>query len=221
MSILPSERDSLLVDNPNEPVSSGRKIVDPSVLIATAERMVSRVMVDANPEHRTRESICRWRVANLLSAVDESLFFNMVSGALDGMKKTILNQQPNGEWQPCEYEIEIREINDEAIILMGIRWTDIMGQEDVQYQNGAPAVNVNVTAKTAPAQPDSATVELLKLLAAGQLSNQDALNKLQSLAQETAAATVDVEEDVVIKEATPAPKSKNPRGRRKLVRKSD
>jgi hypothetical protein len=96
-----------------------------------------------------------------------------------------------------------------------------MGQEDVTYQNGAPSVNVNVTAKTAPAQADTATIELLKLLAAGQLSNQDALNKLQALADEATSTVVEVEEDVEIKEATPAPKSKNPRGRRKLVRKAD
>lgn len=221
MSILPPENDSLLAPNPNEPVSSGRKIVDPNVLMATAERMVSRVLVDADPDHRSRQMICRWRVSNLLSAVDESLFFNMVSAALDGMKKTILNQQPNGEWHPCDYELDIREINEEAIMLMGIRWTDQMGQEDVQYQNGAPAVNVNVTTKSEPAKPDSAMVDLLKLLAAGQLSNQEALSKLQSLAESSTVVEVDADDDEEVKAASLPPKSKNPRGRRKLVRKAD
>tara|TARA_R110002012_G_scaffold12735_7_gene56288 strand:+ start:10062 stop:10715 length:654 start_codon:yes stop_codon:yes gene_type:complete len=217
MSILPSERDSLLVPNPNDPVPSGRKIVDPNVLVATAERMISRVMVDENPDHRNREMICRWRVSNLLSAVDESLFFNMVSASLDGMKKTILNQQPNGDWHPCDYEVAIRDVDDEAVMLMGVRWTDEMGQEDVQYQNGAPSVNVNVTAKAAPAQSDAATVELLKMLAAGQLSNQDALARLQTLTE----ATADVEVEEQIQEPKASAKSKNPRGRRKLARQSD
>jgi hypothetical protein len=209
VSILPEQTETLMDDGRNI-----RKITDPTVLITVAKRMMNKVTVEANDENRTKEMIARWQVSNLLNAVDESTWHNMVSAALDGHKKTLVNQQPNGDWQPSEYEIEVREMDGRAMLMLGVRWTDERGEEDVQYHNGAPVVNLNVTTKAAP-QDNTQMLELLKMLAAGQLSANEAIAKLQS-------EPATVQPDVEIKAATTesAPKS-NPRtGKRKLARKS-
>ena len=215
MSILPEQPESLLDDKRNT-----KKVTDPTVLITIANRMVNKVTVDENPEHRSKELIARWRVSNLLSAIDEATWHNMVSAALDGQRKTLLNMQPNGDWQPTEYEVEIREVDDEAVLLLGIRWTDERGEEDVQYHNGAPSVNVSVTAKSDP-QNNEATLALLKMLAAGQLSANEAIAKLEGKIT-SAPEQAEIADDVEIKAAVETPKKKsNPRtGKRRLVRKS-
>ena len=208
MSILPEQPESLMDDKRNT-----KKVTDPSVLITIANRMVNKVVVEEDTSHRSKEMIARWRVVNLLSAVDEATWHNMISAALDGQRKTLLNIQPNGNWQPCESEVEIREDNGEAILLLGVRWTDERGEEDVQYHNGAPAVNVSVKADT---QNNEATLALLKMLAAGQLSANEAIAKLEGAISKTE------DDDIEIKAAdeTPAKKS-NPRtGKRKLIRKA-
>ena len=212
MSILPEQPESLMDDKTNT-----KKVTDPTVLITIANRMVNKVKVDENPEHRSKEMIARWRVSNLLSAVDEATWHNMISAALDGQRKTLLNIQPNGDWQPSESEVEIREVDNEAVLLLGIRWTDERGEEDVQYHNGAPAVNVNVTAKTEP-QNNDATLALLKMLAAGQLSANEAIAKLEGSISKPEAKGDDVEIKAAVE---PPAKKSNPRtGRRKLIRKT-
>ena len=208
MSILPEQPESLMDDKRNT-----KKVTDPSVLITIANRMVNKVVVEEDTSHRSKEMIARWRVVNLLSAVDEATWHNMISAALDGQRKTLLNIQPNGNWQPCESEVEIREDNGEAILLLGVRWTDERGEEDVQYHNGAPAVNVSVKADTTN---NEATLALLKMLAAGQLSANEAIAKLEGSINKME------DEDIEIKAAIePTAKKNNPRsGKRKLVRKT-
>jgi hypothetical protein len=78
-------------------------------------------------------------------------------------------------------------------------------------------VNVNVTAKTEP-QNNEATLALLKMLAAGQLSANEAIAKLEGSISKPEAK----DDDVEIKAAVEPPaKKSNPRtGRRKLIRKT-
>lgn len=175
MSILPEVNESLMKKD------TSRKVTDPTALIAVAKRMVEKVSVEEDVKNRSRNLLIKWRIANLLSAVDETTFFNMVSAGLDGHKKTLANQQPNGDWQPCGYEVEVREVRGEAVLLLGVKWTDQNGGEDVQYQNGAPIVNVTV--KT-PESNNDEMIALLKMLAAGQLSAHDAIAKLQGKKEE-------------------------------------
>ena len=211
MSILPEQPETLMAEN------TSRKLTDPTVLVATANRMVNKVLVEPDPEHRTREMIARWHVANLLSAV--------VSAALDGQKKTLNNMQSNGNWQPCAFESEIRDVEGSAVLMLGVKWTDENGGDEVQYQNGAPIVNVNVTAKTEPSGDSAMTLEILKMLAAGQVNANEAIARLEGVITsddkvEASVVNVDLksEEDVVIKEAEA--KKSNPRtaGKRSMKR---
>jgi len=195
VSILPEVPETLMKE------SNSRKLTDPSVLIATANRMLSKVTVEGNAEHRTRSLIARWHVSNLLSAIDESTWFNMVSATLDGQKKTLNNMQSNGDWQPCGFEAEIREHEGDAVLMLGVEWTDENGGEDVVYQNGAPVVNVNVTTKSEPSGDNTMTLEILKMLAEGQVNANEAISRLEGVLSSA-------DEEEVIKEAEPTAKAK-------------
>ena len=190
MSILPEVTETLMKGN------NTRMLTDPSVLIATASRMIAKVTVEGNPEHRTRSLIARWHVSNLLSAIDEATWFNMVSATLDGQKKTLNNMQSNGDWQPCGFEAEIREHEGDALLMLGVEWTDENGGDDVVYQNGAPVVNVNVTTKGESGNDKAMTLEILKMLAAGQVTSNEAISRLEGVLSSA-------DEEEVIKEAEP------------------
>tara|TARA_R110000744_G_scaffold157490_1_gene273318 strand:+ start:47 stop:676 length:630 start_codon:yes stop_codon:yes gene_type:complete len=203
MSILPEVPETLMKE------SNSRKLTDPSVLIATASRMIAKVSVEANAENRTRTLIARWHVSNLLSAIDEATWFNMVSATLDGQKKTLNNMQSNGSWQPCGFEAEIREFEGEAVLMLGVKWTDENGGDDVVYQNGAPVVNVNVTTKGDSSDDKAMTLEILKMLATGQVNTNEAIARLSG-------DTPSTEEEEVIQEPAPAVKPKTTNQKRSI-----
>ena len=125
----------------------------------------------------------------------------MVSATLDGQKKTLNNMQSNGDWQPCGFEAEIREHEGDAVLMLGVEWTDENGGEDVVYQNGAPVVNVNVTTKSEPSGDNTMTLEILKMLAEGQVNANEAISRLEGVLSST-------DEEEVIKEAEPTAKAK-------------
>jgi len=202
MSLLP-EVETL------KPVDRGEtKIIDPNVLITIAKKMVSKTLVEReNEDFRTKEMLCRWRIPNLLNAVTEESFFNMISAALDGQKKTLLNQQPNGRWEPCEYEFDIREGREnQPELFMGIRWLDTTGGEDLQYHNGAPVVNVNV--KHAPSPVDSTLVDAVKLLAQRQIATEDLIGMIKEAKAAAVDATAETEDAAETVETKPAKATK-------------
>ena len=184
-----------------KPANQGEtKIIDPSVLVTIAKKMVSKTLVEReNEDYRTKDMLCRWRVPNLLNAVTEESFFNMISAALDGQKKTLLNQQPNGRWEPCESEFDIREGREgQPELFMGIRWLDTTGGEDLQYHNGAPVVNVNV--KQAPSATDSTLVDAIKLLAQRQIATEDLIGMIKEAKAGTTDTTTEAENTAEIVE---------------------
>ena len=187
-NILPERRD--LKDTPGT-----LKVIEPSVLTTVGERMVNTAIVnDVDEESRTRDMMCQWNLDGLLNIVSEDGFFNMVSAALGGMRKTLLNQQPNGDWQPHSHEFEIRPGRQEKPeLFMGIRWVDTNNAEDIVYgTNGQPVVNVNVMNKKGSGDND--LKEILQLLAKKQVSNDaliEALESANAAANEAKAATTE------------------------------
>jgi|15BtaG_2_1085339.scaffolds.fasta_scaffold00044_23 hypothetical protein len=174
MNIIPEEQQSLKAGGPQ----STKKIIDVSLLESIGSRMVTKTLQEIDPAFRTKDMISSWRIPNILNAVDESTWFNMISACLDGQKKTLVNQQPNGDWQPCGFEFEKREDSGVPLLVMGVRWGDQNGGEDLLYQNGAPVVNVNV--KTEAPQDNPQISELLTLLAQGQMSVNETLASLKA-----------------------------------------
>ena len=171
-NILPERQD--LKDDVELP-----KVIEPSVLVTVGERMVNTAIAeDVAATARTRDMMCQWNLDGLLNIVSEDSFFNMVSAALGGMRKTLLNSQPNGDWQPQEHEFEIRPgRQDKPELFMGIRWIDVKDEEDIIYGNNwQPIVNVNVNRNESD---DDDLKEILKLLAKKQVSNDVLIDALQ------------------------------------------
>lgn len=158
------------------------KVTETSVLLATAGRMIKTAMVDEYPsDARTRVHVIRWRIPSLLNNVTEDSYFNMVSAGLAGSKKTIENQQPNGRWEPCSYEAEIREGREKSPeIFLGVKWVDLNGAPDLEYHNGAPVMNINVSSKN----DDSDVKALVKLLAKREIES-DSLQESTAEPEET------------------------------------
>ena len=174
MNIIPEEQQSLRTKDK----ANTKKIIDVSLLESIGSRMVTKTLQEVDPSFRTKDMISSWRIPNILNAVDESTWFNMVSACLDGQKKTLVNQQPNGDWQPCGFEFDKREDNGVPTLVLGVRWADQNGAEDLVYQNGAPVVNVSV--KTEAPQESAQLAELLTLLAQGQMSVNETLASLKA-----------------------------------------
>ena len=181
MNIIPEEQQSLRTKDK----ANTKKIIDVSLLESIGSRMVTKTLLEVDPSFRTKDMISSWRIPNILNAVDESTWFNMVSACLDGQKKTLVNQQPNGDWQPCGFEFDKREDSGVPTLVLGVRWADQNGAEDLAYQNGAPVVNVSV--KTEAPQESAQLAELLTLLAQGQMSVNETLASLK--AQENTTET--------------------------------
>ena len=77
----------------------------------------------------------------------------------------------------------------------------LLGGDDVVYQNGAPVVNVNVTTKGESGNDKAMTLEILKMLAAGQVTSNEAISRLEGVLSSA-------DEEEVIKEAEPTAKPK-------------
>lgn len=172
-NILPERRN--LKDGDKKP----DKVIEPTVLISVGERMVeTAVTKEAEKNSRTKDMMSQWQLDGLLNIVTEDSFFNIVSAGLGGMRKTLVNQQPNGNWQPQSYEFEIRPGRQEQPeLFMGIRWVDLNNAEDIVYgSNGQPMVNVNVNTNG----EDSELKDILKLLAERQISNDSLIEALQN-----------------------------------------
>jgi hypothetical protein len=148
------------------------KVTETSVLLATAGRMIKTAMVDDYPDDaRSKVHVIRWRVPSLLNNVTEDGYFNMVSAGLAGSKKTIENQQPNGNWEPCDYEVEIREGREKSPeIFLGVKWVDLNGADELEYHNGAPVMNINVKSNN----EDNDVKALVKLLAKREIESNEA-----------------------------------------------
>jgi hypothetical protein len=61
------------------------------------------------------------------------------------MEKNITQSQPNGDWRVCEYEVDLKKDSaKEECVMLVVKWIDASNQQDLQYSNGVPAMNVNI-----------------------------------------------------------------------------
>ena len=132
------------------------KIMQSNVLLEVANQVLSLNSLPAKAKKRcacfrTKLGDSSWRLTELLGQVDKSIWSNMVGRTIEGHEKTIIHSQPNGTWKICNYEVDIRrdKANDERLFL-ATQWVDIDDQPELQYQNGAPAVNVNIKSPELP-----------------------------------------------------------------------
>ena len=161
--------------------------------------LIDKKTAKAWSQHRTRLTDSKWKLNGLLGYIGSSRFEVSVDGVLKDMLKHIEHTQGNGEWKPMEFEADIRRDGSghECIVLV-VKWVDALNADDLQYHNGAPAVNVNV--KTSPL-PD----EVLNALSSRSTGDDELKELLKQLigtmASNTAAAPI---EDATAKEGIEA-----------------
>tara|TARA_R100000008_G_scaffold83477_1_gene68959 strand:- start:453 stop:1127 length:675 start_codon:yes stop_codon:yes gene_type:complete len=96
-------------------------------------------------DYRHRLKKAHWPLEGLTNKVDGETWKTMCEAVLTSMVKHINNSQPNGEWKLGEYEIDIRpDANGNESIVIACKWIDANNAHDLRYQNGVPAVDVNI-----------------------------------------------------------------------------
>jgi hypothetical protein len=116
--------------------------------------------------YRTRAHWATYTLKHVQNYVSARIWNNMVVASLEGMHKTIVNAQPNGDWKIMEYEVDTKVDGDgEQQLCYGCQWVDMANQEDLFYRDGHPAINVSVSSQLPP--------ELVEALAAKGASTDD------------------------------------------------
>lgn len=125
-------------------------IIQPSILKDILSDEMSNRVIDKKAKkefasYRTKLEKVEWRLAGMLNFVDEEIYREQIEKTIHSMLKHIRLRQPNGEWVIMDYEIDIRKNkkNDDALML-AVKFVDAKNESDMRYQNGIPAVDVNV-----------------------------------------------------------------------------
>lgn len=138
-------------ENKDEP-----KIMQAALLLTIANKVLQLNSLPAKSKkrcanHRNRLADSNWRLSGLLGKIDEANWSNAVGRCLEGQEKTILHSQPNGTWKISEYEVDIRrDESGQERLFLAAQWVDVDNEPDLHYQNGAPAVNVNISSPELP-----------------------------------------------------------------------
>ena len=94
---------------------------------------------------RTRLRKAEWPLEGVMGKVDKKAWTEICDDTITYMIKNIRNSQPNGEWILLNYEADIRmnPLNQESIVV-ACEFVDAENNADLRYQNGVPAVDVNI-----------------------------------------------------------------------------
>jgi hypothetical protein len=143
--------------NPHKPrLSETAGTVENPKIIQTTEFMSQlRGVMDNNvldkktqkqwKDYRHRLKKAHWPLEGLTNKIDSETWTRMCEAVLTSMVKHINNSQPNGEWKLGEYEIDIRpDANGNESIVIACKWIDANNSQDLRYQNGVPAIDVNI-----------------------------------------------------------------------------
>jgi len=154
-------------------------IIQPNVLMDILndemnKRLIDKKMKKQYAGYRTRLKTAQWRLSGVLNYVDEEIYREQIDKTLQSMLKHIKLVQPNGEWVLLEYEADIRKngSGDQAIMLAA-NFVDSKNEKDMRYQNGIPAVDVNVDVSGR----DQALIEAIQAQS-GSSNNAELINTL-------------------------------------------
>jgi hypothetical protein len=112
-------------------------------------QLIDKKTVNKNKENRFRFQKVQWDIQGLLGNLTPSLFALKCANTIEGMLKNINHSQGNGDWRMAEYEVALDKDGDGLeVIVVGAKFVDLINQPDLQYQNGIPAANVNVSVKS-------------------------------------------------------------------------
>ena len=135
-SIDTEEKESTILQA-GELVSIVRKVIDLNMMDAKSKKQFK--------DYRSRLRDAKWQLHNALGTTTPSNYAWSIAKCLEAMEKNILQSQPNGEWKVLDYDVDIRKDNggDECVMLV-VKFVDVTNSEDLQYQNGQPAMNINI-----------------------------------------------------------------------------
>lgn len=137
------EKEQGMILQSNELISIVRQVLDLNQLDAKTRKTWKH--------HRSRLRSAKWELAHTLGNVSAALFANQIGLCLEHMEKNIGHSQGNGQWKLAEYEVDIRnDSNNMESVMLACKWVDALNQEDLQYHNGAPSMNINVKAQALP-----------------------------------------------------------------------
>ena len=134
----------------NEEADEESKVLQASELVSVVRKVLDLNQVDAKSRkvfkgYRSRLKDAKWQLHNFLGNVTASQFSNQVGMCLEGMEKNITQSHPNGDWRVCEYEVDLKKASaKEECVMLVVKWIDASNQQDLQYSNGVPAMNVNI-----------------------------------------------------------------------------
>tara|TARA_R100000008_G_scaffold72266_1_gene50378 strand:+ start:2079 stop:2819 length:741 start_codon:yes stop_codon:yes gene_type:complete len=181
------------------------KVTSPGVLMTVGQQAMQKLVdgafekleissADELPPYRVKLSDkIRWSIPNLLNAVTEPGFYNMVTRQAWGIREDIIRSQPNGDWQPTAFRfVEILdEMNNIPHLHLVIRWMDLNNEDEIRYANGAPVSSPTVNVHNdnlgykeliaAMNNKDSANDQLVELLTK-LLANQAGVEKEPAVA---------------------------------------
>jgi hypothetical protein len=96
-------------------------------------------------DYRTIDKLQTFPLQDVSGNVTKEIWGKMLIAATKGMKKTIMNSQGNGDWKALDAQCAISvDQADRPVLMMGVRWVDMLNQPNLQYRNGQPAADVTV-----------------------------------------------------------------------------
>jgi hypothetical protein len=132
-----SEEKESTILQAGELVSIVRKVIDLNMLDAKAKKQFK--------DYRSRLRDAKWELHNALGTTTPSNYAWSIAKCLEAMEKNILQSQPNGEWKVLDYDVDIRKDKGGAeCVMLVVKFVDVTDSEDLQYQNGQPAMNINI-----------------------------------------------------------------------------
>lgn len=117
------------------------------------ERSAEKARSKKWKNHRSLLCDCQWPLSTLLGSMTEENWTYCIQSAVEGMRKRIVNGQPNGDWHLADFEYVIEVKSDgEEYVLLGGRWVDALNEPDLKYRDGQPIPDIHVHTPGIPAE---------------------------------------------------------------------
>ena len=140
----------MMISEKAGPKDERKFIIQPNILVDILKDEMSNRVIDKKARkefasYRTKLEKTECRLAGVLNFVDEPLYREQIGKTIESMLKHIRLRQPNGDWVIMDFEADVRPNRggDDAIML-AVKFVDTKNEQDLQYQNGVPLVDVKV-----------------------------------------------------------------------------
>tara|TARA_R100001163_G_scaffold60745_1_gene50222 strand:+ start:306 stop:974 length:669 start_codon:yes stop_codon:yes gene_type:complete len=140
----------MMISEKAGPKDERKFIIQPNILVDILKDEMSNRVIDKKARkefasYRTKLEKVEWRLSGILNFVDEPLYREQIGKTIESMLKHIRLRQPNGDWVVTDFEVDVRpNRNGDDAIMLAVKFVDTKNEQDLQYQNGVPLVDVKV-----------------------------------------------------------------------------